>query len=69
METTIGNSNPALWKYVSPNTVLEGIRTVVANRLAKSGYEWATIFDSGFNSGTYVHFFSSVLVFRTFHSC
>ena len=54
METTIGNSNPALWQYVKPSSVFEGIRSVVANRLAKSGYEWADTFDSGYNSGTYV---------------
>ena len=38
METTIGNSNKDLWKYVKPvGTVLEGVRSVVANRLATSG--------------------------------
>ena len=51
-ETTIGNSNPALWKYITPNnTVVESIRNVVANRLASNGAEWATIF-SQHNSGT-----------------
>ncbi|KAL8560033.1 hypothetical protein ACOMHN_041503 [Nucella lapillus] len=52
METTIGNSNSSLWKYVTSSSVLEGIRSVVANRLAKSGAEWASIF-SLYNSGTY----------------
>lgn len=53
LETTIGNSNPALWKYVQPEgTVLEWIRNVVANRLASSGSEWASVFKR-FNSGTY----------------
>ena len=38
METTIGNSNADLWKYIKPTgQVLEGIRSVVANRLATTG--------------------------------
>jgi len=54
METTISNYNEALWKYVKPlNSVFEGIRCMVANRLATSGAEWTEIF-SRFNSGTYV---------------
>lgn len=54
METTIGNSNPALWKYVVPeNAVMEWLRNIVANRLAQTGKQWADIF-SKFNSGTYV---------------
>jgi len=53
IETTIGNSNAALWKYVRPSgTVLEGIRATVANRLARTGKQWAHIF-AKFNSGTY----------------
>ena len=52
-ETTFGNSNPELWKYVTPECVLEGIRNVVANRLATSGKDWCTYF-SMYNSGTYV---------------
>ncbi|XP_030316191.1 putative phospholipase B-like 2 isoform X1 [Calypte anna] len=53
LETTIGNNNPALWKYVDPRgSVLEWLRNIVANRLARSGAEWATIFRQ-FNSGTY----------------
>ena len=53
IETTIGNSNAALWKYVRPTgTVLEGIRATVANRLARTGKQWAHIF-AKFNSGTY----------------
>jgi hypothetical protein len=53
METTICNDNEALWKYVQPtNSVFEAIRTVVANRLATSGSQWAQIF-SQYNSGTY----------------
>ncbi|NXK48824.1 PLBLB protein, partial [Chauna torquata] len=53
LETTIGNSNEALWKYLQPQgSVLEWLRNIVANRLARSGSEWATVFRR-FNSGTY----------------
>uniref|UniRef100_A0AAY4A239 Phospholipase B-like n=1 Tax=Denticeps clupeoides TaxID=299321 RepID=A0AAY4A239_9TELE len=53
METTIGNNNPDLWKFVVPQgTVMEWLRNIVANRLAQSGKEWADLF-SKFNSGTY----------------
>ena len=51
METTIGNSNPDLWKYVTPNALFEGIRVVIANRLATSGETWTKYF-SMFNMGT-----------------
>jgi len=52
-ETTIGNSNAELWKYIKPTgQVLEGIRSVVANRLATTGKEWTEIFGRH-NSGTY----------------
>lgn len=53
LETTIGNSNPDLWKFVRPQgTVMEWLRNIVANRLAQTGREWADLF-SQFNSGTY----------------
>ncbi|XP_076007165.1 putative phospholipase B-like 2 [Genypterus blacodes] len=53
LETTIGNSNPALWKFVQPTgAVMEWLRNIVANRLATTGKEWAEIF-SKYNSGTY----------------
>uniref|UniRef100_A0A8C3EKB2 Phospholipase B-like n=1 Tax=Corvus moneduloides TaxID=1196302 RepID=A0A8C3EKB2_CORMO len=53
LETTIGNNNPALWKYLDPRgSVLEWLRNIVANRLARSGPEWAAVFRR-FNSGTY----------------
>ncbi|XP_078523272.1 putative phospholipase B-like 2 [Lissotriton helveticus] len=53
LETTIGNNNPDLWKFVKPKgTVFEWLRNIVANRLAKNGSEWASIFTK-FNSGTY----------------
>lgn len=52
LETTIGNNNPARWKYLDPRgSVLEWLRNIVANRLARSGPEWATVFRR-FNSGT-----------------
>jgi len=52
-ETTIGNNNAELWKYIRPTgQVLEGIRSVVANRLATTGKEWTEIFGRH-NSGTY----------------
>lgn len=53
LETTIGNGNSDLWKYVQPtNSVLEGIRVMAANRLATSGRTWSLVF-SAYNSGTY----------------
>lgn len=51
-ETTIGNSNPALLSDITSMSLLEGFRSMIANRLAKSGQEWAKIFEQ-FNSGTY----------------
>ncbi|XP_075220478.1 putative phospholipase B-like 1 [Lycorma delicatula] len=52
-ETTIGNNNNDLWKYVTPNgTVFEFIRIMVANRLGSDGKSWSSIF-SQYNSGTY----------------
>eukprot|EP00095_Tigriopus_kingsejongensis_P006305 maker-scaffold61_size441589-snap-gene-0.13 protein:Tk06305 transcript:maker-scaffold61_size441589-snap-gene-0.13-mRNA-1 annotation:"hypothetical protein DAPPUDRAFT_213420" len=53
LETTIGNSNGDLWRHVNATgQVLEGVRAMVANRLATSGQEWTQIF-SKLNSGTY----------------
>ncbi|XP_054852634.1 putative phospholipase B-like 2 [Eublepharis macularius] len=53
LETTIGNSNNDLWKYIQPSgSVLEWLRNIVANRLATSGAEWVLLFKQ-FNSGTY----------------
>ncbi|KAE8634188.1 hypothetical protein XENTR_v10002223 [Xenopus tropicalis] len=53
LETTIGNSNDALWKYIKPqDSVMEWLRNIAANRLATGGQEWASIFKK-FNSGTY----------------
>lgn len=52
-ETTIGNSNDTLWKFVNPKgQVLEFIRSSVANRLGHCGMSWSRIFKQ-YNSGTY----------------
>lgn len=52
-ETTIGNSANVLNKeYVSPMTLLEWQRNIVANRLAASGSDWCGILQK-YNSGTY----------------
>ncbi|KAA0157259.1 hypothetical protein FNF29_00611 [Cafeteria roenbergensis] len=52
LETTIGNSNPTLWKFVQPQSVLEWVRNSVANRLGATGEQWCEVF-STLNSGTY----------------
>ena len=52
-ETTIGNGNKDLWKFVKPKgQLLEGVRTTIANRLAKNGKHWSKYFAKR-NSGTY----------------
>ena len=53
LETTIGNNNKDLWRFVQPHgSVLEGVRATVANRLATDGESWTRVF-SRHNSGTY----------------
>ncbi|XP_057687528.1 putative phospholipase B-like 2 isoform X1 [Corythoichthys intestinalis] len=53
LETTIGNNNPALWKFVQPTgTVMEWLRNIVANRLAVTAKAWVELFRK-YNSGTY----------------
>lgn len=53
METTIGNSNPELWVYVTPqDEILEWMRTIIANRIAEDGESWTKWF-AKYNSGTY----------------
>ena len=45
IETTIGNSNADLWSHVRPSgCVLEGIRSMVANRMSSTGEQWTKIF-------------------------
>lgn len=52
LETTIGNSNATLYQlYIKPNTVMDWMRNIVANRLADDAPSWAAIF-SRYNSGT-----------------
>ena len=51
-ETTLMNFDMELWKNVKAQSVFESIRNSVANRLAKSGKEWARYF-AKHNSGTY----------------
>ena len=52
IETTNGIMNDTLYQYVTQSSVLSWIRTIVANRMAKSGQHWIEIF-SKYNSGTY----------------
>ena len=51
METTNDNSNSSLWTNLSPSTVFEPVRVMVANRLATSGESWSETFARD-NSGT-----------------
>ena len=50
-ETTIANNNRSLWERLSPSTLLDWVRNMVANRLASSGREWMDIY-ALHNSGT-----------------
>eukprot|EP01012_Entosiphon_sulcatum_P022086 TRINITY_DN27001_c0_g1_i1.p1 TRINITY_DN27001_c0_g1~~TRINITY_DN27001_c0_g1_i1.p1 ORF type:complete len:375 (-),score=39.18 TRINITY_DN27001_c0_g1_i1:38-1162(-) len=52
VETTIENNNDSLWQFVTPQTIMDWARNMVANRLARSGADWVKIFPR-FNSGTY----------------
>jgi hypothetical protein len=51
-ETTIINNNASLWELLTPHSVPEWLRNMLANRLASSGQSWVDAF-SPFNSGTY----------------
>jgi len=52
-ETTIGNSNPDLaTTFVSPLTLMEWLRNMLANRMAKSGWDWPGLY-ALHNSGSY----------------
>ncbi len=53
-ETTIDNNNVTLWQYVTPSSVLEWARSMVASRLATTGEEWTSTF-SRYNSGYVVY--------------
>ena len=51
-ETTIGNNNKDLLKYIRPTAgVLSWIRVQVANRISTSALKWVQIFRKQ-NSGT-----------------
>lgn len=53
LETTIGNNNQTLYElYITPESVLEWVRTIVANRLGGDVNAWAEAFRTE-NSGTY----------------
>ncbi|XGW17184.1 hypothetical protein V3C99_002080 [Haemonchus contortus] len=52
LETTIGNNNDRLLRYITPKTIMCWIRTQVAHRTSSTGLQWAKTF-SKFNSGTY----------------
>jgi hypothetical protein len=79
-ETTIGNANDALNdEYVSPLTLMEWQRNVIANRLAARGRDWCGVLQK-YNSGTYNNQFmildyslfepgAADLAPHTFHVC
>ncbi|XP_065196534.1 putative phospholipase B-like 2 [Sycon ciliatum] len=52
METTLPDDDSQLLLRVEPSTLLYYFRVQIANRLARSGADWARLF-SRFNSGTY----------------
>lgn len=68
VETTTQNYDDALWKNIKPvDFVFEGIRNVVANRLATSARQWCEIF-ARFNSGTsvnelYLHYYIAIFFY------
>ena len=51
-ETTLFVYNTSLLERVTPDTLWEPVRAMVANRMAEGGEEWSTTFER-FNSGTY----------------
>jgi hypothetical protein len=63
-ETTIHTFNmQSLYsQFIRPTTVLDWMRNMVANRLARSAPEWAQIF-AKYNSGTYVFSASRFLLY------
>ncbi|KAH3760605.1 Phospholipase B [Pelomyxa schiedti] len=52
METTIPVYDETLYSQLSPYTVAEWLRTMVANAIAPNGQEWTDVY-SQYNSGTY----------------
>ncbi|KAL0241775.1 hypothetical protein GEMRC1_007010 [Eukaryota sp. GEM-RC1] len=51
-ETTISVADPALYQYISPETVLTWARSMIANRMAETPHQWTEAFKQ-YNSGTY----------------
>uniref|UniRef100_G1PHR1 Phospholipase B-like n=1 Tax=Myotis lucifugus TaxID=59463 RepID=G1PHR1_MYOLU len=47
LETTIGNRNPSLWKFVQPQDCVEWVRNIVANRLASDRGHLSSLFAPG----------------------
>ncbi|KAF0972829.1 hypothetical protein FDP41_009078 [Naegleria fowleri] len=52
METTNDVFNTDLFQFITPHSVMCWMRSIVANRLAKTAHEWVTLFGL-YNSGTY----------------
>ncbi|KAG2385630.1 hypothetical protein C9374_003445 [Naegleria lovaniensis] len=52
METTNDVFNTNLFQFITPHSVMCWMRSIVANRLAKTAHEWVTLFGL-YNSGTY----------------
>lgn len=62
-ETTISGGSPGT--HIDPDKApLTWVRTAVANRLAVTGAQWASVFRR-FNSGTYGNLFLSWIITRT----
>ncbi|CAE1174865.1 Putative phospholipase B-like 2,Putative phospholipase B-like 3,Phospholipase B-like protein B,Phospholipase B-like 1 [Acanthosepion pharaonis] len=67
LETTIENNNKEIAKRntLATECVLEGVRAMVANRIATNGPQWAKIF-SAYNSGTMQDAYSPFSLFSSF---
>lgn len=64
-ETTIGNHNISLNKYIKPDTVYIWMRNMVANRISSNGKEWCEIFKK-YNNGCYNNEFM-IIDYKLFH--
>ena len=65
METTNGYLKTDLPQRLTPKSVLESVRNMIANRLAVSGIDWCEVFNKN-NSGTYNNQWM-VLDYNRFH--
>ncbi|GAB6033389.1 Putative phospholipase B-like 2 [Chamberlinius hualienensis] len=54
LETTLNIYNDSLLEYIQPQSVLEGFRVMLANRLAADGETWVDLFTK-YHSGTYTN--------------